>query len=289
MPEAVPTIPRLFLGEALKRLRAESGRKIDDIAAHIGKSRGRLINVFEGKGTLSTEELARVLDHLGANPELRRELLVLGVEARKRPTRRPYTDLAPRAYERIADLETMATEIWNYEPAIIPGPVQIPEYIEAVMTDGDGIWWESSWVERRNRISFRLERQKLMMDADPPKAFRLIVTDTALRTEVGGARVMRRQLEHLLWVIDERPNTTIQVLSSTALHNPARSSGITLLHFGDVLRPVGMLPVAYGPSTYYDEPLDTGRLSRAFGKIEGLAASVDESRSMIVDLATTRS
>ena len=57
---------------------------------------------------------------------------------------------------------------------------------------------------------------------------------------------------------------------------PRQSSGLILLHFGELLRPVGFLPVVYGPSTYFNEPADTGRLSRAFGKIEGLALGQDE-------------
>jgi hypothetical protein len=85
----------------LKRLRSESGRKIDDLAASIGKSRGRLINVLDGKGTLSVEELEQLLDLLDAQPKQKRELLALGAEARKRPTRRPYTDLLPRSYEQL--------------------------------------------------------------------------------------------------------------------------------------------------------------------------------------------
>lgn len=287
MPEALPTIPRLFLGEALKRLRAESGRRIDDVAASIGKSRGRLINVFEGKGTLSTDELSQVLDFLGARPEQKRELLVLGAEARKRGARRPYTDLLPRSYERLADLETMATEIWNYEPGIIPGLVQIPEYIEALMTDADGIWWDSSKEERRNRISFRLERQRLIVDSKPPKALHFVITDTALRTQVGGPGVMRRQLEHLLHIMETRENTTVQVMSATTSHNPALGGGLAMLHFGAALRPVGFVSVAYGPSTYFDEPIDTDRMTRAFRRLaDDLAATPDSSRSMIAYLAT---
>jgi transcriptional regulator with XRE-family HTH domain len=286
VPEAVPTVPRLFLGEALKQLRAESGRTIDELAADLGKDRTRLIRVFEGKGTLAVDELGQLLDLLGAAQKQRRELLALGAEARKRPSRRPYTDLLPRGYERLADLESMATKIWSYEPGVIPGLVQIPEYIEAMMTDGDGIWWESSWEERRNRINFRLERQKLMMAADAPKSLHFIITDTALRTEVGGPDTMHRQLEHLLWVVDERPNTTIQVLAATTPHNPAPAGGLMLLQLGEALRPVGYLPAIYGPGTYFDEPIDTARLSRAFGRLEGLAASTDKSRKVIADLVT---
>jgi transcriptional regulator with XRE-family HTH domain len=282
----VPTVPRLFLGEALKQLRAESGQTIEDLAAALGKDRARLSRVLDGKGTLSVEELSQLLDLLGAPQKQKRELLALGAEARKRPSRRPYTDLLPRGYERLADLESMATKIWSYEPGLIPGPIQIPEYIEAQMTDGDGIWWESSWEERRNRINFRLERQKLIMAAEPPKSLHFIIADTALRTEVGGPETMRRQLEHLLYVIDGRPNITIRVLAATTSHNPVPAGGLILFQLGETLRPVGVLPVTYGPGTYFDEPPDIARFARAFSKLDGLAASADESRRVIEDLAT---
>src|SRR5690242_8541352 len=132
MAAGVLTVPRLFLGEALKRLRRESGKTLDETASAIGKSRARLINVLEGKGTLTAEELDNLLTFLDTTPKQKAELLKLGTEARKRPTRRPYTDLLPSPYERIADLQSMATEICWYERGVIPGLLQIPEYFEAV-------------------------------------------------------------------------------------------------------------------------------------------------------------
>ena len=284
MPEAVPTVPRLFLGERLKQLRTESGQTMDELATALGKDRARLSRVFEGKGTLSVDELGQLLDLLGASAHQKHDLLELGAEARKRPSRRPYTDLLPRGYERLADLESMATKIWSYEPGVIPGLLQIPEYVEALMTIGDGIWWEPSWEERRNRISFRLERQKLAMESQPPKSLHFIITETALSTEVGGPDTMRRQMEHLLHVIDERSNTTVQVLDATTRHNPAVTGGLIIMHLGDALRPVVFLPVLYGPSTYFDDPVDTARVVRAFGRLETMAKSVEESRRVVADL-----
>lgn len=287
MAEAVLTLPRLFLGRALKRLREENGATLDRLAGGVGKSRTKLINVLEGKGTLTLDELTRLLDLLGATGKLREELLALGAEARKRPARRPnaYVDLLPPGYERLADMETMATEIWSYERGVIPGLLQIPQYVESLMTDQDGIWWEPSWQERRNRITFRLERRRLMMAADPAKSMHFIICDDALRTEVGGPETMRRQLEDLLRLIDEQPNITIQVIAATAPHNPAPSGGMIVLHFGEIVPPVGFLPTVYGPSSYFQEPTDTSRLARAFGKLQALSISPEESRRVIADLA----
>jgi transcriptional regulator with XRE-family HTH domain len=284
MAGAVPTLPRLFLGQALKRLREESGKKVDEVAAVISMDRSRLARLFDGKGAFTPDELETLVTYLGATAKQKRELLRLGTEARKRATKRPYTDLLPGAYERLADLETMATEIWRYERGVIPALLQIPEYVEAQMLTGDGIFWPASWEERRNRITFRLERQKLVMEAEPDKTLRLIVSDSALRTQIGGPEIMTRQLDHILQLIDERPNLTFQVISATEPQNPARSGDFLLLHFGELLSPVAFLPVVYGPSTYFNQPEDTGVLMRLFGRLEGLALSPDESRKVVADL-----
>lgn len=285
MAAGVLTLPRFYLGVALKRLRADSGRTLDELAAVVGKSRARLITVLDGKGTLTADELTRLLDFLGAQSVQKRELLKLGVETRKRPNRRPYADLLPEGYERIVDLESMATEIWTYERGVIPGLLQIPEYVEGLVADADGIWWERSWEERRNRVTFRLERQKLIMDAEPDKALHFVISDEALRTEVGGPKIMRHQLEHLLSLMDTRPNINIQVLSSTVSHNPVPTGGVILLRLGVSLPPLALLSVAYGPSAYVDNPVETDRIVRARIKIEELAMSPDETRKYIADLA----
>jgi hypothetical protein len=242
--------------------------------------------VIDGKGTISAHELAVLLEFLGARSDVKHELMALGVEARKRSVRRPYTDLLPNAYLRLADLETMAEEVWTYSRGLIPGLLQTQAYIEAVMAVGDGIWWDPSWEERRNRIDFRLARQRQIMTAEPPKSMHFVISDDALQTEMGSPEIMTEQLDHLLKIIDGNSNITIQVISSTAGNNPSPSSGLILLHFNEPLRPVGFIPVSYGPSTYFDEPADTHRLSRAFGRLEGLAQSAEQSRKIIADLAT---
>jgi transcriptional regulator with XRE-family HTH domain len=286
MAAGVLTLPRLYLGVALKRLRAESGKTLDELAAVLGKSRSRLITVLDGKGTLTADELARLLDFLGAKPMQRKELLKLGVEARKRSNRRLYADLLPDDYQRIVDLESMATEIWTYERGVVPGLLQIPEYVEGLMADGDGIWWDRSWEERRNRVTFRLDRQKLIVDSEPPKALQFVVSDEGLRTEVAGPETMRRQLEHLLSLMDARPDVSIRVLSSTVSHNPMPTGGLILLRLGEAFPPLALLTVVFGPATYVDDPVLVDRLFRARSRIEELALGPADSRKVIADLAT---
>jgi transcriptional regulator with XRE-family HTH domain len=282
MAAGVLTVPRWFLGEALKRLRTESGKTIDELAEAIGKSRARLINVLDGRGTLAADELAKLLDVLGADGQQTIELLALGCKARRRPSPRPYTDLLPHAFERLPDLEAIATEIYCYERGVVPGLLQTPEYIEAIVADAEGIWWEPSFHERNKRIMFRLARQKMIME-DQRKVLRFVVSEDALLTVVGGTDTMVAQLEYIRSLVD-RPNIHLRILAPTVAHNPSPSAGLELLRLGADQRLVGMLPVLYGPSTYIDDPIATSRLSCAFSRIEDLAMSADASREHIAGL-----
>ncbi|MGI8310384.1 helix-turn-helix domain-containing protein [Saccharopolyspora hattusasensis] len=274
MGEAVPTLPRLFLGEALRQLREDSGRSLDAAAAHIGKNRQRLIRLLDGKATLTRDELERLITFLGAGKQLRRELAALGEEARKKPNDEPYTDLGPGAYRRVAYLEAMATTIHSYEKGIFPALVQSPAYVEALMGVGHGIWWdEIDDQERLDRISIRLERQRLVLEAAKPKQVHLLFTDDAFDAVVGDSDVMYEQSSHLLDLIKGKRDLTVQVVPTETRGNPAQQGGLTLFDFGGLLRPVGSVPVVYGPATYFDKEADTGRLARAFNKIQELALS----------------
>lgn len=280
MAKAVATLPRVFLGEALRQLRADSGKSLDAMAAHIGKDRQRVIRLFEGKATLTTDELDKLVTFLGATGKRRREIVALGVEARKKPTSEPYTDKGPEPHRRLAYLEAMATTIVSYEKGIFPALLHGPEYLNALMESGEGIWWDSS-DEHANRVAFRMERQRLVFESEKPKRVHLMFTDDALVAEVGNRDVMVRQFKHTLKTIQARDNLTVQIVPAAARNNPAQHGGITLFGFGTLLRPVGLLPVVYGPSTYFDKTEDTDKLTAAIKKIEKLALSPEETKRVI--------
>lgn len=281
MAGGVQTIPRVLLGEALKQLREEADVTLDAAAAAVGKDRPRLVKVLDGRATLSSAELESLMNFLEAGDTTRTELRSLGTEARKRATGSPYMDLAPGSFRRIAWLEAIARDVWIYEKGMFPYPIQSQEYIEAVMRAGEGVWWEEPWTVRSNLVTFRMERQKIIFETDPPKRVELMFTSDALYANVGGSEVMRGQIEHVLSMIDRYPNLTVRVVPIDVSGNPAQSGGLIMLRFGDLLRPVGMLPVIYGPSTYFDQTEDTERMLRAFNKLRELALSPQDSRVLL--------
>ncbi|MBB5960276.1 transcriptional regulator with XRE-family HTH domain [Saccharothrix tamanrassetensis] len=276
MGEAVQTMPRRLLGGELKRLRLAAGKSLDESGALIGKDRSRLIKVEDGRSTLKANDLEQLLTFYGATARDRKKVLAMGVEARQRQPKRAYVDLLPGAHSRIADLEADATTISYYDRGVVPGLLQIPEYTEGLVAACDGVWWPTpSYEERARRVAFRLERQKLL----PDKEFEFIFTDDALTTPVAGREVMRRQVEHLLGLV-RRPNISLRLVESNDPWNPCPQGALVLLEFEGARR-VGLLPVAYGPSMYLDDPTDTDSIDRGFQRLRKIALSEEESRSRL--------
>jgi transcriptional regulator with XRE-family HTH domain len=281
MAAGLQTIPRVLLGEALKQLRSEAGVTLDAAAKVVGKDRPRLVKVLDGKATLSTEELEALVDCFGAKEPARSEILTLGIQARKRAMSSPYMDLAPGSFRRIAWLEAMATDIWIYDRGVFPFVVQSPEYLDAVMRTGEGIWWEQAGSTHADLVAFRLERQKRVLEAETPKRVEVLFSDDTLSAQVGRPEILRGQLEHILGLRDQHPALTVRLVPSSVPGNPAPSSGLMMLRFGEVLRPVSFLPVVYGPSIYFDQTEDTERIMRAFNKLRELALSPAETRAVL--------
>ncbi|MBW4716343.1 DUF5753 domain-containing protein [Saccharothrix obliqua] len=261
-------------GVSMARLAA--GRSLDNAAALIRKDRSRLIKVGDGRSTLKAD-LEQLLTFYGAGVRERRKVLAMGVEARQRQPKRAYVDLLPGAGTRIADLEAAATRISYYERGVVPGLLQIPEYTEATMAACDGIWWpDRSYEERTRRVAFRMERQKVLAD----KELMFFITEDAL-VWAGDRDTMRRQVQHLVDAT-RQPNITLRLLDSNDSRNPCPQGAMILLHFAEGTRPVSLLPVAYGPSTYLDEPSDIAAVERCFQRLSEIAFSPEESQSRLL-------
>lgn len=287
MGNARQTVERRTLGLALRRLRDQAGVSQAESARHIGRSDSRISKVEDGVATLAPDELARLIDFLGAGGEERDNLLALGIAARKRQPkgsvtkRGTYTDTLPGSFQRMADMEDDAATIFWYEPGVIPGPLQAPRYVRALMRAGDGIWWQEFGPDADSRVSFRLERQKKLLASGRPKGLQFVLTEEALYDDGLHSDVMREQYEHLLALTTKHPNLDVRVLKVCALDNPAPSGGIIVFDFDRAAPDIGFTPVVRGPSTYFGDEEDTAALLNAFRRVQGLALSSKKSVELI--------
>ncbi|MGW5646866.1 helix-turn-helix domain-containing protein [Saccharopolyspora sp. NPDC003752] len=282
MGQARQTVERRQLGLTLRRLRKEAGKSQQEAAKAIGKVRSRIVDLEDGRSAAPEEDLIKLLDCYGVADEQRETVLALGAEARKRQRRRTYTDLLPGAFQRFADLEASATEISSYESGVIPGLLQSPGYVRAIIEECDGVWWDATTdAELEQRIAFRLERQERVLSSTESSSFCFVVTEESLRAVVGSSQVIQEQLKHLANLIDSRDDVAVQILKRDTKRNPARGGGFTVFGFGDRGSPVGFFTTVFGPSTYHSDEADTAAMLHGFSEVRSLALDRDKSRGLI--------
>jgi len=107
------------------------------------------------------------------------------------------------------DVEREATSIRSFEPLVVHGLLQTPEYARAVL---DVRATSDEHLEKL--VNARLERQQILARDDPPVTV-AIMDEGVLRRPVGGAEVMRGQLEYLVGLTGRR-NIFLQVVTSSA-------------------------------------------------------------------------
>jgi transcriptional regulator with XRE-family HTH domain len=160
-----------------------------------------------------------------------------------------------------AEMEQRAQTICEFNPLIVSGLLQTPEYTRAlVRANRPRVAPED--VERR--VTARQERaQALLRDpADPDLWF--VIHEAALRGAVGGRHVMREQLEHIAEVA-RSDRAVIQVMPFSAGENPLLYGMTTLMTFVD--EP----PVVYTESAYSGQLIEDPAVVASFTKSYDLA------------------
>jgi hypothetical protein len=134
----------------------------------------------------------------------------------------------PSEWQDLMSLEAEATAITNFEPLLVPGLLQTPEYATAVIS---GFNPELSESEVNALVATRMARQSLLAKRNGP-TLHAIVDEIVLRRPVGEPGVMQRQLQHLL-ACARRHNITLQVLPFSAGATPGLDGPIVILDLAD--------------------------------------------------------
>ena len=151
-----------------------------------------------------------------------------------------YDDVLPPWFRVAVGLEESAILIRAYEPQVVPGLLQTEGYIRAI-TVASFPAATDDFTERT--VALRLARQQPLGRPDPPECW-VVLDETVLRRPIGGHKVMRAQLEHLVKAAGQ-PKVTIQVIPFAAGWHPALYGMFNIFRF----------PAAQLPNIVYTEAL----------------------------------
>jgi transcriptional regulator with XRE-family HTH domain len=139
---------------------------------------------------------------------------------------RTWGEAFPPAFRPFAACEAEAVALRWFEHSLVPGLLQTEDYVRAVLEKHPN----STDEQIGERVEARLARQAVLDREDPP-VFWVLLDETVLHREIGGAKIMHEQLLHLV-AIARRPNITIQVISRVGAH-PGLSGAFGIAELSD--------------------------------------------------------
>ena len=253
----------------LRRLRATAKLTQRQVADELDWSPSKVIRIEQGAVRIAVTDLQALL-HLYqvTDPTVVGELTSMARESKKLPFAE-YRGAVPAEGIRYFQYEANASIIRQVTPLIVPGLLQIEEYSRAVLDA-----YRKSPEDADTIVESRKERQELLERPEPPEAF-FIIDEGVLRREVGGAKVMARQIDHLVEMA-QRPRVSIQVIRFSAGAHSALAGPFVHLEFPVDNDPdVIFIENALGDTLFRDDEDITADYREQFWALEDLASKPD--------------
>lgn len=275
--EPGPATRRRQLGRQLRELRLRAGLPTIRAAAESsGLSTATISRIESANQTILPRTVRLLCQTYGVGAPLIDHLVHEAEESEERGWLLAYSDTTPNWFNRYAEEEAEASEIWEYETELIPGLLQTAGYCRAVRAANSPDLTED---DLQRSVALRKARQQLLERAKPPTLI-TVINEAVLWRLVGGAEVMREQLQHLV-DLAKRPNITVQVLPFTAGAHPAMTGAFITLHFPAVHGiPTIFVEVDSG-ALYPDRPVDMERYRWVFERLRKLALSPTKSIALV--------
>jgi transcriptional regulator with XRE-family HTH domain len=221
-------VQRLVLGGHLRRLREQAHITTEQAAGVIRGSHSKISRMEHGRVGFKERDIADLLTMYGVTDADEREaLLKLARESNTPGWWQGYADILPHWVEPYFGLEAAASFIRNYELQFVPGLLQTEGYALSLIRLGNAPTEE----DVLRRAEARMSRQDILSRETPPRVW-AVVDEGALRRPIGGAKVMREQLKHLIDMCDH-PAVTLQVLPFQVASHPAMGGPFTILRFSE--------------------------------------------------------
>jgi transcriptional regulator with XRE-family HTH domain len=230
---AGPMVPRLVLGARLRGLREE--RDVSRTAAGqvIRASRSKISRMEAGRHRFKPRDVADLLTLYGVTDDAERATLMALVEQANTPAWwQYYNDVVPAWMQTYLGAEQAASLIRCFEVQRVPALLQTPDYAHASIRLAHP---DASPEEIDRRVTLRTTRRRIL-DRPSPAQLWAVIDEAALRRPVGGTRVMREQLRHLIECC-RLPQVSVQVLPFHAGAHAGEAGPVTILRL-----PGGELP-----------------------------------------------
>ncbi|HEX8759156.1 MAG TPA: helix-turn-helix transcriptional regulator, partial [Pseudonocardiaceae bacterium] len=179
---------------ALRALRAHAGLSGEQLAKRLGISQSRVSRIELGQQVAPAELVRRWAEVTGAAEKRCAELVgwAESVGSEAVAWRAGMGRGLARLQRDSRELEESAATIRSFEPVLVPGLLQVPEYTRRIFAAGNP---QHSSSEIAAAVAARMDRQLRLYEGTA--RFEFVITEAALRWRVGPPHVMLAQLDRI--------------------------------------------------------------------------------------------
>ncbi len=260
----------------------------EEVAERLGWSGSKVSRIELHRTGIKQDDLRQLLDLYRVEEPYRDDLIALARESAQRtPLRQITSGFPPEAeYAAYLSAEAEAESMWNWEPQVIPGLLQTPDYARA-LTEPWQRMFPGPPSETERRVEAKLLRQQVLT-RDPPLELSVVIDESVLHRRFGDRAVMRQQLEHLAEA-SELPNVQVRIYKLDVADTPLATGAFSYMQFPHVhdVPFHDIVSVEHLQGSYYLEDEDqTYRYRVAFEYL--VARSLDPAQSRSAIEAATR-
>ncbi|WP_406327192.1 helix-turn-helix domain-containing protein [Streptomyces sp. NBC_00203] len=276
---SAPTVLRMVLGKRLRQLREQAGVSFEDAARAIEVTPLTVRRIEKAEVGLRIPYVRELLRTYGVPAAEIDDFLALAREANQPGWWYKYRDVLPEWFSAYVSLESEASVIRLYEPHYVPGLLQTRDYATALMRVG---FPNESKEDIARRVALRVKRQDLLAKPDAP-AIWAVLDETVLRRPVGGAEVMRAQIDRLHEVLD-MPKVRIQIMRFRVGAHPGAFGPFHHFRFGFSELPDVVYTESLVGAVYVDRPDDVVTYLEVLDRMSVQAEPVARTRAILGEL-----
>ncbi|MGW4891265.1 DUF5753 domain-containing protein [Kitasatospora sp. NPDC004240] len=276
-----PTVRQRRLARTLKELRVAAKLTIAHSARHLACAESKISRIEAAQSGVRLVDLRLLLDLYGVtDTATRAQLEDLAREGRTRGWWDRYSDTLSPLYADYISLEADAADMYSIQTLVVPGILQTKDYTRAVVR----AQIEDATSEQVETLTAVRQERRAVLSREMPLRVWAVLSESALRHQIGGVDVMQEQLRFLVEAA-EQPNINIQVLPEASDVHAALFGPMTILSFPDSTETDVVYVDSLLSTLYMEEPDEVRKYAALFRRALAESLPRTESATLIERIA----